>query len=74
MKLKLDWAALMRQLWDAVKPVLLGAIGSQNEAVGSQNEAVDPRNEAVNPQNEAVNLAGRTVRPAGETGKGKETK
>ena len=27
MKLKIDWAALMRQLWEAVKPVLLGAIG-----------------------------------------------
>ena len=27
MKLKIEWKALARQLWDAVKPVLLGAIG-----------------------------------------------
>ena len=27
MKLDIDWKALLRQLWDAVKPVLLGAIG-----------------------------------------------
>ena len=33
MKLKIDWAALMRQLWDAVKPVLLGAIGGGLVAV-----------------------------------------
>ncbi len=33
MKLKVDWAALMRQLWDAVKPVLLGAIGGGLVAV-----------------------------------------
>ena len=33
MKLKIDWPALMRQLWDAVKPVLLGAIGGGLVAV-----------------------------------------
>ena len=33
MKLKVDWTALMRQLWDAVKPVLLGAIGGGLVAV-----------------------------------------
>ena len=33
MKLKISWAALMRQLWDAVKPVLLGAIGGGLVAV-----------------------------------------
>lgn len=27
MKLKVDWAALGRALWSAIKPVLLGAIG-----------------------------------------------
>ena len=33
MKLKISWAALMRQLWEAVKPVLLGAIGGGLVAV-----------------------------------------
>jgi len=27
MKLKIDWPTLCRQLWEAVKPVLLAAIG-----------------------------------------------
>ena len=27
MKLKIDWKELGRQLWEAIKPVLLGAIG-----------------------------------------------
>ena len=27
MKLKIDWKALGKALWNAVKPVLLGAIG-----------------------------------------------
>ena len=27
MKLKIDWKALGRQLWEAVKPVLLGVLG-----------------------------------------------
>ena len=27
MKLKINWKELMRQLWAAIKPVLLGAIG-----------------------------------------------
>ena len=33
MKLNVDWATLLRQLWDAVKPVLLGAIGGGLVAV-----------------------------------------
>ena len=27
MKLKVNWKELMKQLWTAIKPVLLGAIG-----------------------------------------------
>ena len=27
MKLKIDWKELGRQLWEAIKPVLLGAVG-----------------------------------------------
>ena len=43
MKLKIDWAALMRQLWDAVKPVLLGALGGGLVAVtGSGCSALTP--------------------------------
>ena len=42
MKLKIDWAALMRQLWDAVKPVLLGAIGGGVIAVSSGCSSLTP--------------------------------
>ena len=43
MKLKIDWPALMRQLWDAVKPVLLGAIGGGLvAATGSGCSALTP--------------------------------
>ena len=43
MKLSIDWKALLRQLWDAVKPVLLGAIGGGLVAVtGSGCSALTP--------------------------------
>ena len=43
MKLKVNWKALARQLWDAVKPVLLGAIGGGLVAVtGSGCSALTP--------------------------------
>ena len=42
MKLKIDWAALMRQLWDAVKPVLLGAIGGGVIAVTGGCSSLTP--------------------------------
>ena len=43
MKLKIDWPALMRQLWDAVKLVLLGALGGGLVAVtGSGCSALTP--------------------------------
>ena len=43
MKLKIEWKALLRQLWDAVKPVLLGAIGGGLVAVtGSGCSALTP--------------------------------
>ena len=43
MKLDIDWKALARQLWDAVKPVLLGAIGGGLVAVtGSGCSALTP--------------------------------
>ena len=43
MKLKIDWKALVRQLWEAVKPVLLGALGGGLVAVtGSGCSALTP--------------------------------
>ena len=43
MKLKIEWKALARQLWNAVKPVLLGAIGGGLVAVtGSGCSSLTP--------------------------------
>ena len=42
MKLKINWAALMRQLWDAVKPVLLGAVGGGLVAVTGGCSSLTP--------------------------------
>ena len=43
MKIKINWKELGKQLWDAVKPVLLGAIGGGLVAVtGSGCSALTP--------------------------------
>ncbi len=43
MKIKIDWKGLCKQLWDAVKPVLLGALGGGMVAVtGSGCSALTP--------------------------------
>ena len=43
MKIKISWKELGKQLWDAVKPVLLGAIGGGLVAVtGSGCSALTP--------------------------------
>ena len=43
MKLKINWKELGRQLWDAVKPVLLGALGGGLVAVtGSGCSSLTP--------------------------------
>ena len=43
MKIKINWKELGRQLWDAVKPVLLGAIGGGLVAVtGSGCSSLTP--------------------------------
>ena len=43
MKAKIGWKALARQLWDAVKPVLLGALGGGLVAVtGSGCSSLTP--------------------------------
>ena len=42
MKLKINWKELGKQLWDAVKPVLLAAIGGGLVAVSSGCSALTP--------------------------------
>ena len=42
MKIKINWKELGKQLWDAVKPVLLGAIGGGLVAVSSGCSALTP--------------------------------
>ena len=42
MKLKINWKELGKQLWDAVKPVLLGALGGGLVAVSSGCSALTP--------------------------------
>ena len=43
MKIKAKWKKLVRQLWDAVKPVLLGAIGGGFVAItGSGCSSLTP--------------------------------
>ena len=42
MKLKINWRELWKQLWDAVKPVLLGAIGGGLVAVTGGCSSLTP--------------------------------
>ena len=42
MKLKVDWKALGKALWEALKPVLLGAIGGGVIAVSSGCSSLPP--------------------------------
>ena len=42
MKIKINWKELGKQLWDAVKPVLLGALGGGLVAVSSGCSALTP--------------------------------
>ena len=42
MKLKIDWKELGRQLWAAIKPVLLGAIGGGLVAVTGGCSSLTP--------------------------------
>ena len=43
MKLKVNWKELMKQLWTAIKPVLLGAIGGGIVGVASGCSSMTPR-------------------------------
>ena len=42
MKLKVNWKELMKQLWTAIKPVLLGAIGGGVVGVASGCSSMTP--------------------------------
>ena len=42
MKLKVNWKELMKQLWTAIKPVLLGAIGDGIVGVASGCSSMAP--------------------------------
>ena len=42
MKLKVNWKALFKQLWSAVKPILLGAIGGGLVSVASGCSSMAP--------------------------------
>ena len=42
MKLKIDWKELGRQLWEAIKPVLLGAVGGGLVAVTGGCSSLTP--------------------------------
>ena len=42
MKLKVNWKELMKQLWTAIKPVLLGAIGGGIVGVSSGCSSMAP--------------------------------
>lgn len=42
MKVKVKWKKLVRQLWDAVKPVLIGAVGGGLVAITSGCSTLTP--------------------------------
>ena len=42
MKLKVNWNELMRQLWAAIRPILLGAIGGGIVSVASGCSSMTP--------------------------------
>ena len=42
MKLKVNWKELMRQIWAAIRPVLLGAIGGSIVGVSSGCSSMTP--------------------------------
>ena len=62
MKLKIDWKELGKQLWNAVKPVLLGAIGGGLVAVtGSGCSALTPSAKSQSMSLYAVGIPGIAI-------------
>ena len=54
MKIKINWKELGKQLWDAVKPVLLGAIGAEGEARAAKRSQEAARFPPDAPPNQLV--------------------
>ena len=62
MKIKINWKELGKQLWDAVKPVLLGAIGGGLVAVtGSGCSSLTPSAKTQSMSLYAVGIPGIAV-------------
>ena len=62
MKLKINWKELGKQLWNAVKPVLLGALGGGLVAVtGSGCSALTPSAKSQSMSLYAVGIPGIAV-------------
>ena len=62
MKLKVNWKELGKQLWDAVKPVLLGAVGGGLVAVaGSGCSALTPSTKTQTMSLYAIGIPGVAV-------------
>ena len=62
MKIKINWKELGKQLWDAVKPVLLGAIGGGLVAVtGSGCSSLTPSAKSQSMSLYAVGIPGIAV-------------
>ena len=61
MKIKINWKELGKQLWDAVKPVLLGAIGGGLVAVSSGCSALTPSAKTQTMSLSAIGIPGIAV-------------
>ena len=61
MKLKIDWKELGKQLWNAVKPVLLGALGGGLVAVTDGCSALTPSAKSQSMSLYAIGIPGIAV-------------
>ena len=61
MKLKIDWKGLARALWDAVKPVLLGALGGGLVAVTGGCSSLTPSTKTQTMSLYAIGIPGIAV-------------
>ena len=61
MKLKINWKELARQLWAAIKPVLLGAIGGGLVSVASGCSSMAPSDKTQTMSVYALGIPGIAV-------------
>ena len=61
MKIKIKWKELGKQLWDAVKPVLLAAIGGGLVAVSSGCSSMTPSSKTQSMSLYAIGIPGIAV-------------